>query len=122
MYSSIVVKIFLSVICLSPLDEHLKHQHAGCVELPFHDNFLLPNGGTQRVVIKHCYPQLDCSCVARGPAIPAGSRPDGRSVRPRGDEKSAARPPTPGTVRASTDKFCGSPVAGPPRWQPRSAP
>jgi len=28
-------------------------------KLPFNDNFLLPKGRTQRVVIKHCYPQLD---------------------------------------------------------------
>jgi len=42
------------------LGEHLKHQRAGGVELPFHDNFLLPNIGTQRVVIKHCSPRFDC--------------------------------------------------------------
>src|SRR5579859_6586470 len=91
-------------------------------ELAFHDKFLFPNTGTQRVVIKHVCPQFGCWSVARWPAIPGGSRPDDRSVLPRGDEKIGARPPTPGTVRASMYKSSGWPVAGPPQCQPHSEP
>src|SRR5258708_27255516 len=89
------------------LGENLKHQRAGCGELPFHDKFLFPNMGVQRLVIKHCCPQFGCWCVAQWPAIPVGSRPDDRTFLPRADEKIVARSPTPGTVRASTDKSSG---------------
>src|SRR6266704_4662075 len=102
--------------------EHLKPQRAGCAEVPLHDNFLFPNTRDQRVVIKHWCPHVGCWYVARWPALPGGSRPDDRSVLPRGDEKSAARTPTPGTVRASADKSSDWPAAGPPQWQPRSEP
>src|SRR6266567_4773821 len=42
------------------LGEHLKHERAGCAELPFHDKFLLPNTGAQRVIIKHGCPHFGC--------------------------------------------------------------
>src|SRR5713226_157373 len=104
------------------LGENLKHQRAGCGELPFHDKFLFPNIGAQRLVIKHWCPQFGCWCVARGPAIPVGSRPDDRSVLPKGDEKIVARTPTPGMAHASAYKFSCWPAAGPPQWQSRSEP
>src|SRR5437868_12986956 len=76
------------------LGEHLKHERAWCAELPFHDKFLFPNTGAQRVIIKHFCPHFGCWCVARWPAFPGDSRPDDRSVLPRGDETIVARPPT----------------------------
>src|SRR6266699_2909618 len=104
------------------LGENLKQQRAGCAEVPFHDKFLFPNTRAQRLVIKHWCPHFGSFCVARWPAIPAGSRPGDRSVLPTGDEKIVARTPTPGMAHASAYKFSGWPAAGPPQCQSRSEP
>src|SRR2546429_3618809 len=44
------------------LGENLKHQCVWCGELPFHDEFLFPSMGAQRLVIKHWYPQFGSFC------------------------------------------------------------